>query len=148
MNLNSTAAGVFAAFIRLSDHKINIFLKKYQLVFTSIMIAFTLFNLPIESVLYPFVVALGIMSTSMSVNKYLSPLLENRVCVFIGLISYSLYLWQQFWIPWFDSHIEEIKLLQSPPLNIIFILLSACFSYYIIEKPMIKLGRRYVARKI
>lgn len=142
------AAGVLAAFLRLSDHKINAFLKKYQLGFTSIMIAFTLFNLPIESVLYPLVVALGILSTSMSVNKFLSPLLENRFCVFIGLISYSLYLWQQFWIPWFDSHIEEIRLLQTPPLSIIFILLSACFSYYFIEKPMIKFGRRYVSRKI
>lgn len=142
------AIGVLAAFIRLSNHKINDFLKKYQLIFVALLLTYTLFRLPIQSVLYPFFVALAIMSTSMSVNKILSPLLENRIFVFVGLISYSLYLWQQFWIPWFNSHIEEIRILQTPPLNIIFILISACVSYYFIEKPMIKFGRRFVSRKI
>ncbi len=60
---------------------------------------------------------------------------------YIGLLSYSLYLWQQFYtythISW-DPYSKD-NWVYHYPQNLILIILSALFSYYIIEKPFLKL---------
>jgi peptidoglycan/LPS O-acetylase OafA/YrhL len=49
----------------------------------------------------------------------------------IGILSYSLYLWQQIF---FD---RSIGLFSAFPLNILFIFVAACFSYGLIERPFL-----------
>src|SRR5262249_7525721 len=64
-------------------------------------------------------------------------LLNSKVFNFIGILSYSLYLWQQLFIKktsWWVTHW---------PQNIILIFLSAMFSYYIIEQPFLRLKSRF-----
>ena len=55
----------------------------------------------------------------------------------IGLWSYSLYLWQQFFLSganfWFSMF----------PINILLLFCLALFSYYIIEKPFLKLKAKF-----
>ena len=63
--------------------------------------------------------------------------------VWVGEISYSLYLWQQ---PFFNR--TAPALWTSFPLNVLCAVAAACMSYYIIEKPCRKLGKRIVARPL
>ncbi|HWD59838.1 MAG TPA: acyltransferase [Stellaceae bacterium] len=72
---------------------------------------------------------------------YLSGLLRSRIVQFFGLISYSLYLWQQA----FTANVIYYKApswLLFPPL----MLVAAVLSYYGIERPCTQLGRRLLAR--
>lgn len=60
--------------------------------------------------------------------------LNLPVLVWLGTLSYSLYLWQQFWA--FGSfHVPA-------PLRLTGILLCACGSYYLIEQPLLALRAR------
>jgi len=69
-----------------------------------------------------------------------SSVLNNRILVQIGVLSYSLYVWQQlfltnrndFWVNKF-------------PQNIFIVFLVGFASYYLIEKPILKLKNRYKA---
>ena len=61
---------------------------------------------------------------------------------YIGKLSYSIYLWQQLFTQ-DKPFLHKIPLL----LLLVFIALSAVFSYYIIEKPFLKLKGRFDAVK-
>jgi len=66
-------------------------------------------------------------------------LLANPVMLFIGRISYSLYIWQQLFLgP------QSRPFLRSPaalPIKLAAIIVVASLSYYFIEKPSIAYGR-------
>ena len=58
----------------------------------------------------------------------------------IGVLSYSLYLWQQvFFVPWKDHWA-----VQQFPLNIVCTLAAAVTSYYFIEKPFLYWKQKFV----
>ena len=63
--------------------------------------------------------------------------LNLRMINYIGILSYSLYLWQQFFINktanWYDSF----------PVNLCCIIIMALFSYYFVEKPFLKLKSKF-----
>jgi peptidoglycan/LPS O-acetylase OafA/YrhL len=50
---------------------------------------------------------------------------------FLGKISYSLYLWQQFFLYYGNFGFNSF------PLNLIYLFLTALFSWYVIEKPFL-----------
>jgi peptidoglycan/LPS O-acetylase OafA/YrhL len=88
-------------------------------------------------------VALGI---DMVILRHESPagkLLNSRPLVWLGKLSYSLYLWQQVFL--------IVKREDQPyawfPVNLGLAFLCAVVSYYLIERPSIQFGRRIVARK-
>jgi peptidoglycan/LPS O-acetylase OafA/YrhL len=64
-------------------------------------------------------------------------LLNSRPLNFMGKISYGLYLWQQIFVMgpkfWFNHF----------PLNLIGLFATAIFSYYIVERPFLRLKERY-----
>jgi len=75
----------------------------------------------------------------------LSRILNLAPLRWIGRISYSLYLWQQlFLVPTWELHV--LPYVQRPFLNLAMCFLCATVSYYLIERPMIRLGRRLEAR--
>ena len=57
-------------------------------------------------------------------------ILNHPVIRRIGVMSYSLYLWQQLFLS------QELRLL---PLGYVFLLLTAVFSFYVIEQPCLRL---------
>ena len=63
--------------------------------------------------------------------------LNARPLVFVGMMSYSLYLWQQPFL-----HRASTAAVATFPLNILLAVLFALGSYYIIERPSLRLRRR------
>jgi len=63
----------------------------------------------------------------------------------LGMISYSLYLWQQVFLypPWQPQPIQGGW--QNFPFSILLAFACAIASYFLVEKPMIRLGRRLLA---
>jgi len=60
-------------------------------------------------------------------------ILNARPLVFVGMLSYSIYLWQQLFLNRQSPH-----LINSFPLNLLLMAFCAIFSYYLIEKPALK----------
>ena len=84
-----------------------------------------------------------IVGTMMHPGWLVSRLLETSVMRWIGRLSYSLYLWQQLFLV--ASPLERpfpFGVLQQPPLNILCVFLCAAASYYIVERPMVRIGHR------
>jgi peptidoglycan/LPS O-acetylase OafA/YrhL len=61
--------------------------------------------------------------------------------VFVGTISFSLYLWQQ---PFANP---GLPVAHAFPLGIVWSLLAATASYFLVEKPFLRLKDRYTARE-
>jgi peptidoglycan/LPS O-acetylase OafA/YrhL len=84
---------------------------------------------------------LMVISTMLHPSRWLGRFLESSPLVFLGRISYSLYLWQQlFFIERQDY--SALRFVQNLPLNLIAVLICAVASYYFIEKPLMRLGHR------
>lgn len=67
----------------------------------------------------------------------ISQMLEARPIAWIGRLSYSIYIWQS------ALFVQETPTgLQVFPFNILAILTIASLSYYLIERPLVKLGHR------
>lgn len=71
----------------------------------------------------------------------LGRLLNSPPLVKLGVMSYSIYLWQQ---PFFDPH--SIMWFTSTPFNFIGLAVMALFSYYVVEKYSLKLRHRWEPR--
>ena len=66
-----------------------------------------------------------------------------RPLAFVGLLSYSLYLWQEpFLLPGGQSRAWT----SAFPLNIGCAVLAALASYYLVERPFLKLKNRGKSR--
>jgi peptidoglycan/LPS O-acetylase OafA/YrhL len=70
-------------------------------------------------------------------QSWLGRALELGPVRFVGRISYSLYLWQMLFLTW-----NEKLAWQHLPLNVVFASACAVFSYYVIERPLIRIGHR------
>lgn len=80
-------------------------------------------------------IALLITSTLSSQRNILGRLLESRFLVWVGSVSYSVYVWQQIFImpPW--NLAARILMYALMPV-------FALASYYLIEKPCTRLGHK------
>lgn len=65
-------------------------------------------------------------------------ILEWRPVTFIGVLSYSLYIWQQLFL-----NRSSAALVCTFPLNLIMVGLFALGSYYLVEQPFLKLKERF-----
>jgi len=93
-------------------------------------------------VLIGFVIVMSIGS-----NNWLTRLLNTRFLLWMGTLSYSIYIWQQIfvWItaPWAESHLWGLSnttwFLLTDALRLTGMLCTACLSYYFFEKRFLKL---------
>lgn len=85
-----------------------------------------------------------VLSTVLQPRSWLGRVLEWRLLCWIGTISYSLYLWQELFLP----EVASVKsygafgLVQQLPWNAVAILACACLSRYLLEIPMTRIGHR------
>jgi peptidoglycan/LPS O-acetylase OafA/YrhL len=95
------------------------------------------------------VIPLLILSTVLHPNTIQGSILEFLPIRWIGWISYSLYLWQQLF---FGTNLvgspTGLALLREPPISFVALILCASFSYYVVEKPFIRLGHKLAATSI
>jgi peptidoglycan/LPS O-acetylase OafA/YrhL len=68
-----------------------------------------------------------------------SRLLNARPLVAIGVMSYSLYLWQQLFLIQFRP---PGSVLQTFPANLVAASACAAMSYWMVEKPFLRLKQR------
>lgn len=69
--------------------------------------------------------------------------LNWRPVSFLGVLSYSLYLWQQ---PFLDRNIKSP--LTAFPLNLVLAFSAAIVSYYMIERPFLEFKKRFESRRV
>jgi peptidoglycan/LPS O-acetylase OafA/YrhL len=95
----------------------------------------------ITSILISTLIATNIFKT----NNYFHFFLNNPLSIYLGKLSYSLYIWQQIFtvdILWKGQSSLSGSLL----FNLVLLLIVANLSYYFFEKPIIKFKNRF--RKI
>ncbi len=71
-------------------------------------------------------------------ESWFGRVLNCRPVVWVGLLSYSIYLWQQ---PFLNS--QSNAFYTQPPYNLVFIGLLAVGSYLLVEKPILRLKDRW-----
>lgn len=72
----------------------------------------------------------------------LGKVFEYKPIKWIGKLSYSLYIWQQLFLG--STHLWlQYKILSIYPYNFAMIAICAVFSYFLIEKPFLKLKDKY-----
>jgi peptidoglycan/LPS O-acetylase OafA/YrhL len=73
----------------------------------------------------------------------LGRILETRPIVFIGVLSYSLYLWQQLFL---NPH--NVSWVAAWPINIVLAAGAALVSYYLIESPFLRIKDRSATKAV
>lgn len=93
--------------------------------------------------LVPFLFPFLILATMLHPEAFASRALEFGPLRAVGRISYSLYLWQQlFWVPVRSTH-WPIGVVQSHWVGLPLTCACAVASYFLVEKPCIRLGHRF-----
>src|SRR5688572_5988595 len=87
-----------------------------------------------------------IVGTVLHAESWAGRVLEWRPLRWVGRISYSLYLWHPLVMPQLAAAVVWPRI-QSLPINVILAFLLAASSYYVVERPLIELGRRLVDGK-
>jgi peptidoglycan/LPS O-acetylase OafA/YrhL len=95
-------------------------------------------RITIVSLCFPFMVA----STMIHPTSIACRILEWKPIRFVGRLSYGIYLWQQLFVLRPDSTAWPISLMQRFPWNYIGLMACALTSYYLLERPLIKVGHR------
>jgi peptidoglycan/LPS O-acetylase OafA/YrhL len=85
---------------------------------------------------------LVIIGTTLHPHSWLGWILESKPLLFVGRISYSLYLWQQLFIVR-TPHSS----LQRFPWNWLAVFSCSMISHYVIERPFINLGHKLSANQ-
>jgi peptidoglycan/LPS O-acetylase OafA/YrhL len=94
-----------------------------------------------------FIIPLLLVGTIVRPGAIVSRILETGIMKWLGRLSYSLYIWQQFFLvrpP--EARLSWATTLQFPPLSIVFAFAAALCSYHLIERPMIRVGQRVAGR--
>jgi peptidoglycan/LPS O-acetylase OafA/YrhL len=88
-----------------------------------------------------------VVSTVIQPKSVLGRLLEWQPLRWMGTISFSLYLWQELFLPGPTAERARggFRYLQQFPMDLLAILVCACLSRYLIEIPMTRLGHRISA---
>ena len=79
-------------------------------------------------------IALCVCRATIHTDDVVGRVLNSRILVFVGILSYSLYLWQQLFINRTSSFWTE-----RFPQNLIFAFCAALVCHYAIEKPFLSL---------
>jgi peptidoglycan/LPS O-acetylase OafA/YrhL len=95
------------------------------------------FHLPLGATLVNLGIATSILWTVSRPSGLSGRVLNCRVAIVLGSMSYSLYLWQQLFLD-----IEGWPALPGLGPRLLLVLLAAAASYYLLERPMLALRAR------
>jgi peptidoglycan/LPS O-acetylase OafA/YrhL len=140
--------------LALNYHKIRIYGKSYKIVLMSVLMM-VLSYLVLKETNSPGTAQILVGSAGWSLPDNIAiaillvvsieqrstlwfRLLNSKVLVFIGTISYSIYLWQQI----FTSQLE-LGIFNQLPYSLIFLFITSVLSYRLIEKPFLDMRKRF-----
>ncbi len=92
--------------------------------------------------MFAFLMPLPLLITAAKPEGWLGRLLESHPAVWFGRISYSVYLWQMLFLVTYGIP-ESLGWAQRFPVNLVLILAPATASYYLVEGPLRRIGRRW-----
>ena len=87
------------------------------------------------------IVPVLIVGTVLRPRSVLARVLENPVMRWIGRLSYSLYLWEFFFV-YYAGVPTTLGVWQKFPVNLIAAVACATASYYLVERPLIRVGHK------
>jgi peptidoglycan/LPS O-acetylase OafA/YrhL len=73
--------------------------------------------------------------------------LNSRPLIWLGSISYSVYLWNQLFLL-HPAGSPALGRFSELPLSLLCVFVAASCSYYLIERPVIALGKRHYATNV
>ncbi|WP_443944216.1 acyltransferase family protein [Pedobacter sp. AW1-32] len=131
--------------------KITANIKNYKLVWfaTAILVIYSIycisnkgrfgyFTLPFGNILTDFSIAYLLLFSIIRKDHLIFQALNSKAFVQIGIISYSLYIWQQmFIIP--IGYYPALEPYLFFPVNLVLVFIFGFASYYFYEKPFLKL---------
>jgi peptidoglycan/LPS O-acetylase OafA/YrhL len=91
-------------------------------------------------------VCLALASTLVIEEGLVHKWLNLRVLVWIGTISYSIYVWQQMFFFHPSMNVHPLGILGSLPLSIVCVIGVSALSFYFVEKPCIAFGKRMLVK--
>ncbi|HEV8145539.1 MAG TPA: acyltransferase [Bryobacteraceae bacterium] len=100
---------------------------------------------PLTSLLLAALIPMLMAGTLLHPQWLLSRFLDLAPLAWLGRISYSLYLWQGFFLVPAWEHPSAWW--RQAPMNLVLSFAAATASYYLVERPMIRLGRRLLSRR-
>ncbi|WP_179415548.1 acyltransferase family protein [Mucilaginibacter sp. E4BP6] len=136
-----TSLLLFKQIIKFDRIKIDYWISCIFLVGAFLLDTF-FYNNVLSSIVFSVCISFVILNNLYQVN-FLGKLLNNKIIVKIGLLSYSIYIWQQLFLknqPWAHS----FKYSNSIILNLIGLSIVAYLSYYLFEKYFLKLKNKIV----
>jgi peptidoglycan/LPS O-acetylase OafA/YrhL len=83
-----------------------------------------------------------LLTTILNCRGVVKAVLEHPWLKMIGKLSYSLYLWQQLFLVWGIESLAKVAWPHLFPFNLVCVFACALASYYLIEKPLVRLGHR------
>jgi peptidoglycan/LPS O-acetylase OafA/YrhL len=93
-----------------------------------------------EAMLMPWL----LLGTVLRPTTWAGRLLEAGPVRWVGRLSYSLYIWQQIFLlgSWKIVRPFPLGWLQELPLNLLAVFACAAASYYLVERPLLRMGQR------
>ncbi len=143
--IDSIMCGVVAA-LALSRPEVRAFIERY--LTTLVYLAFVALYFVIvhrfgtrPTLWEASIVPVLIVGTVLRPSSAFARVLESPVMRWIGRLSYSLYLWEFFFV-YYPGVPTTLGVWQTFPVNLFAAIACACASYYLIERPLIKVGHR------
>jgi peptidoglycan/LPS O-acetylase OafA/YrhL len=115
---------------------------EYALLAVAAIIVLLVLQPPGFVAMFAFLMPLPLLFTAAKPQEWLGRLLELRPAVWFGRISYSVYVWQMLFLVTYGIPLS-LGWAQRFPVNLVLILAPACASYYLVERPLRRIGRQW-----
>ncbi len=113
--------------------------RTFGILFAVVLACYFFPATPVRRTLMAMAMPIPVIFTVLHADTALGRILELRAIQWIGRLSYSLYIWQMMFLVPYD---RPLGIFQSFPVAFIFAIACAAGSYYLIERPCIRLGHR------
>lgn len=113
----------------------------YALAVIAVMGLLLIFQPPGYVALLALLMPVPLLFTAADPGGWFGRVFELRPVAWFGRLSYSVYLWQMLFLPAYGIPVS-LGIAQQFPVNLGFVLLASCGSYYLVERPLRRWGRR------
>jgi peptidoglycan/LPS O-acetylase OafA/YrhL len=154
VNMDHLGMGCILAFVRAKLHSVPIYrraLNSSAFILVPIFIAITTYQQNHPSIHRTALLFLINLSIALCIDwavtyhkSFVGRALNSRIMVSIGVLSYSIYIWQQPFTHLLNDNPPIFlsgpwRIIANPLLSLLCILACACVSYFLIERPSLRL---------